>query len=97
MRFKCLTEQHRFQKTVLFKVVSYQHNERRHNHILKILAKHLYSLKILIDSTGYMVRTLLGSKVDELISWVREISYNGNLRAGRLRKIPVAPQTFGLK
>ena len=44
-----------------------------------------------------MVRTLLGSKVDELFSWVPEISYNGNLKAGRLNKTPVALQTNGLK
>ena len=79
-----------FSKNKAFNVVSYQQNERRHNHILKILAQQPISLKILFDSSRYMVRTLLGSKVDVLFSWVCEISYNGNLKAGRLNKIPVA-------
>ena len=51
----------------------------------------------LIDSTGYMVRTLLCCKVDKLTSWDCEINYNGNLKAGRLNKILVALQTTGLK
>ena len=97
MRFKCLTGQHRFQKTVFFKVHSYQQKERRHNQILKFLAVQTIFLKILFDSSGYMVRTLLGSKVDELFSWVCELCYNGNLKAGRLNKIPVALQTNGLR
>ena len=79
-----------FSKNSAFNVASYQQNERRHNHILKILAQQPISLKILFDSSRYMVRTLLGSKVDVLFSWVCEISYNGNLKAGRLNKIPVA-------
>ena len=79
-----------FSKNSAFNVVSYQQNERRLNHILKILAQQPISLKILFDSSRYMVRTLLGSKVDVLFSWVCEISYNGNLKAGRLNKIPVA-------
>ena len=79
-----------FSKNSAFNVVSYQQNERRYNHILKILAQQPISLKILFDSSRYMVRTLLGSKVDVLFSWVCEISYNGNLKAGRLNKIPVA-------
>ena len=79
-----------FPKNSAFNVVSYQQNERRHNHILKILAQQPISLKILFDSSRYTVRTLLGSKVDVLFSWVCEISYNGNLKAGRLNKIPVA-------
>ena len=79
-----------FSKNSAFNVVSYQQNERRHKHILKILAQQPISLKILFDSSRYMVRTLLGSKVDVLFSWVCEISYNGNLKAGRLNKIPVA-------
>ena len=81
----------------VFKVLSYQQKERRHNQILNYLAIQTISLKILIDSTGYMVKTLLGSKVDEVISWVCEISYNGNQEAGRLNKILVALQTSGLK
>ena len=64
MRFKCLPGQHRFQKTVFPSVVSYQQKERRHNHILKIFAKQPISLKILIDSTAYLLRTLLGPKFD---------------------------------
>ena len=76
---------------------SYQQEERRHNQILKFLAIQTISLKILIDSTGYMVKTLLGSKVDKLISWVCEINYNGNLKASRLNKILVSLQTSGLK
>ena len=79
-----------FSKNSAFNVVSYQQNKRRHNHILKILAQQPISLEILFDSSRYMVRTLLGSKVDVLFSWVCEISYNGNLKAGRLNKIPVA-------
>ena len=67
------------------------------NHVPKIPAKQPISLKVLFDSPGYMTRTLLRSKVDELFSWVRDISYNGNLKAGRLNKIPVALQTNGLK
>ena len=78
-----------FSKNSAFNVVSYQQNERRRNHILKILAQYPISLEILFDSSGFMVRTLLGSKVDVLFSWVCEISYNGNLKAGRLNKIPV--------
>ena len=79
-----------FSKNSAFNVVSYQQNERRHKQILKILVQQPISLKILFDSSRYMVRTLLGSKVDVLFSWVCEISYNGNLKAGRLNKIPVA-------
>ena len=97
MRFKCPTGQHRFQTTVLSNVVSNWQKEHRFNHVPKIPAKQPISLKDLFDSSGYMARTLLGSKVDELFSWVREISYNGNLKAGRLNKIPVALQTNGLK
>ena len=97
MRFKCLTKQHQFKKTVIFKVHSYQQKERMHNQILKFLAIQTISLKILIDSTWYMVKTLLGSKVDKLISWVCDINYNENLKASRLNKILVSLQTSGLK
>ena len=54
-----------------------------------------FFLKISIDSTAYLVRTLLGPQVDKRISWVCEINYSGNLKAGRLNKIPVALQTKG--
>ena len=54
-------------------------------------------IEILMYCTGYIVRILLCSKVDNLISWVCEIDHNGNLKAGRLNRIPVALQTNGLK
>ena len=40
---------------------------------------------------------VLGHKIDLLISWVCEINYNRNLKAGLLNKKPVALQTNGLK
>ena len=97
MRFKCPTGQHRFQTTVLSNVVSNWQKEHRFNHVPQIPAKQPISLKVLFDSTGYMVRTLLCSKVDKLTSWDCKINYNGNLKAGRLNKIPDALQTNGLQ
>ena len=64
--------------------------------ISKFLQNNRFFLKISIDSTAYLVRTLLGPQVDKRISWVCEINYSGNLKAGRLNKIPVALQTKGL-
>ena len=55
------------------------------------------SLKILVDSTGYMVRILWDSEIDNLISWISEMNCNGNVKAGRLNRTPVALQTNGLK